>query len=342
MLLVTFNQEQWVEEALYSCLSQTYSPLEIVVSDDASSDRTFHKVLDIAGEYTGPHRLIHNRNQRNLGIGPNVNAAFERSGGDWIVLAAGDDVSTPARVRTLVDAALGSTASSPLVCSANWYIDQNGNRLHDLGVSSLHSPHENDPVRWARALGPIHRGATFMFRRDLVTTFGRLRGDLVNEDLALTFRATLMGGWQFIRAPLVAYRVHDANTHGLLVAGRDRSNILRFKAMRAHRLATVSRQMLADTIRARQLGLISDQIADELRAAARARLTDSLLDARFYLNSLRCSYRPRVRWGKAIDRLGRLRGMEGGSRKGLVHALRALAPERAADLLCRRAARFTN
>jgi glycosyltransferase involved in cell wall biosynthesis len=68
-----FNQEKYIEESLNSILSQTYSPLEIIISDDASTDGTWQKITDILAKYTGPHKIITNRNEKNLGIIGNWN-----------------------------------------------------------------------------------------------------------------------------------------------------------------------------------------------------------------------------------------------------------------------------
>ena len=66
-LVVTYNQEQWVEEAVQSLLNQTWPSLEIVCSDDASSDGTWSILQRLAANYTGPHRLILRRNAQRLG-----------------------------------------------------------------------------------------------------------------------------------------------------------------------------------------------------------------------------------------------------------------------------------
>ena len=53
LLLLAYNQERYVEEAARSCLAQECEPLEIVFSDDASSDRTHEILTAIAADYRG-------------------------------------------------------------------------------------------------------------------------------------------------------------------------------------------------------------------------------------------------------------------------------------------------
>ena len=58
VLLLTYNQEAYVTDAFESLLDQNEEALEIVVSDDASSDATWERLTAIAEKYTGPKRLV--------------------------------------------------------------------------------------------------------------------------------------------------------------------------------------------------------------------------------------------------------------------------------------------
>jgi glycosyltransferase involved in cell wall biosynthesis len=99
--LVTFavfayNQEQFIREAVEGALAQTYSPLEVILSDDASPDRTFEIMQQVASQYRGPHRVILNRNSTNRLTG-HVNALGTRCTASSY-LAAGDDTPVGSRI----------------------------------------------------------------------------------------------------------------------------------------------------------------------------------------------------------------------------------------------------
>ena len=49
--LISYKQEKFIEEAIKSALSQDYSPLEIVISDDCSLDNTFSIIEKVVSEY---------------------------------------------------------------------------------------------------------------------------------------------------------------------------------------------------------------------------------------------------------------------------------------------------
>src|SRR5688572_21544439 len=104
LIVSCYNQEPFIQEALAGAFSQTYSPLEIIISDDCSGDRTFEIAEQMAREYKGPHTIRLNRNAKNLGIGGNVNRATELCRGELILLADGDDVSLPNRTEVTYQA----------------------------------------------------------------------------------------------------------------------------------------------------------------------------------------------------------------------------------------------
>ncbi|WP_062307831.1 glycosyltransferase family 2 protein [Polynucleobacter sinensis] len=97
VIFLTYNQEHFVEEAFLSLLNQDTDNIEIIVSDDSSSDDTWGKIQKVASEYQGPKKIILARNPTNVGIVTNYAKAFEKSSGELIFMAAGDDISLPER-----------------------------------------------------------------------------------------------------------------------------------------------------------------------------------------------------------------------------------------------------
>ena len=76
VVLLTYNQEEFVEDALRSLLEQDYPDLQIVVSDDNSQDGTWQVVNSVADAYQGEKKITLNRNSQNLGIGANYAKAL--------------------------------------------------------------------------------------------------------------------------------------------------------------------------------------------------------------------------------------------------------------------------
>ena len=99
--LFAYNQEQYIREAVEGAFSQTYEPLEIILSDDCSTDRTFEAMQEMAAAYVGPHEVRVRRNGMNLGTIDHVITVAKEAKGELLVVAAGDDVSLPARTSQI-------------------------------------------------------------------------------------------------------------------------------------------------------------------------------------------------------------------------------------------------
>ena len=101
--LPVFNGEQYIEEALDSILAQTHSDFELIISDNASTDRT----EEICRAYTArDERIRYLRNETNLGAAKNFGCVFELSSGEYFKWASYDDVLGPeflSRCITVLD-----------------------------------------------------------------------------------------------------------------------------------------------------------------------------------------------------------------------------------------------
>lgn len=125
--LVAYNQEEYVREAIEGAFAQDFEPLEIILSDDCSSDSTFAIMQAMAAAYRGPHRVIARQERPNVGtVRHLINIAREASG-ELLVIGAGDDISYPQRVSAL-HAAWKETDAAAL---SSWHdeIDEGGNVL---------------------------------------------------------------------------------------------------------------------------------------------------------------------------------------------------------------------
>jgi glycosyltransferase involved in cell wall biosynthesis len=83
--LFAFNQEKYIREAVEGESTQTYSPLEIILSDDCSSDRTFEIMEEMAREYQGLHLVKVRRTAKNYGVIDHVISIARVSNGDLLI-----------------------------------------------------------------------------------------------------------------------------------------------------------------------------------------------------------------------------------------------------------------
>ena len=125
--LAVYNGEEYLHEAMDSLLAQTYRDFELIICDNASSDRT----EQICREYEGrDSRVRYHRNDQNYGAAWNVNRVFELSVGEYFRWAAHDDICAPTLVERCVEV-LDSTPSAVLCYTDAVIIDENGQRVRD-------------------------------------------------------------------------------------------------------------------------------------------------------------------------------------------------------------------
>lgn len=204
LALVAYNQERFVGEAVASLLAQDYSPLEIILSDDFSTDGTFEVIQQTILNYRGPHKIVLNRNSKNLHIGGHINTVNSLAKGELVVIAAGDDISVPHRVSTLVGAWLESDKRAGVLHSACTLITEEGKFIREFSCPCLN---ELENLEQAARNPAFVIGATEAWCKDIFYKFGDLRVEIVHEDHALGFRS-LLGGKPiiYINQSLVFYR----------------------------------------------------------------------------------------------------------------------------------------
>jgi len=135
--LVAFNQEDYVREAVRSALAQSGPPVDIILSDDCSSDSTFAIMEEEARNYRGQHRVRARREPTNVGTVQHLINVAREAAGDLLVVAAGDDISHPNRAQALHSAWLETGAAA----LSSWHdeIDEDGRLLRE-NVSFPASP----------------------------------------------------------------------------------------------------------------------------------------------------------------------------------------------------------
>jgi glycosyltransferase involved in cell wall biosynthesis len=280
--VAAFNQERFIEEAVRAAFAQTYSPLEIVLSDDCSKDRTFEIMREMAASYKGPHQVILNRNPRQRSIGGHVNRLVEVSNGELIITAAGDDISLPERAQVTYEAWEASGRRATSLHANIFQIDENGREMEQVfkrdtdGASGKFIPQKATGLSYVRTLEPVIFGCAHAFSRKLYTIFGDLPDEVIHEDNSIGFRSAVAGQFLFINVPLVKYRVHGANVY---IAARKRSTDLNHLQREEDRVRggfrnreTMYRTFLLDLEKAREQKLISKEEFEECsKEAARMR-----------------------------------------------------------------------
>jgi glycosyltransferase involved in cell wall biosynthesis len=203
LLLITFNQEKTVADAVRGALAQTWSPLEILISDDASADGTFAAAERVVAGYRGPHTVRLFRNENNLGISAHLSALAARASGEMLFIAAGDDISRPERVERVMRVWLDSGKRYDLIATDLQDLDAEGNAHEVLRVTDLDAYRSFEAWSGQR---PHLVGASHAWARRLFDAFGPIAPGIYGEDQIMAFRAIMSHGAHTLHEPLVLYR----------------------------------------------------------------------------------------------------------------------------------------
>ena len=217
-VLVSYNQEKFILDAIHSIFSQSYKNFELIIVDDCSTDSTFDKIY----EYISNLSLINRKkiksivkNACNIGVTANFDKAFSFCSHDIVVVFAGDDISLPERLSTIVQhftRYLGCAA----YCSRYIPIDKNNHHIYNypskkyelFGFISL-KRYLVDKLLFNRY---SFNGCSAAYRKSsLCTTTNR---GINAEDAILIFYALLKGNVFLDRNTLIQYRIiNNSQSH---------------------------------------------------------------------------------------------------------------------------------
>jgi glycosyltransferase involved in cell wall biosynthesis len=209
ILMLCYNHEQFIAEAVEGVLAQTYEPLEIVIIDDCSQDGTAAIIRAKLAE-DRRSRAVFVQNPRNMNPFAATRLGLEMVKGDFIVASSSDDIMLPEMVEEIAKVWIRERVS--LVTANAYYIDEN---------SKLSGRTFRDPSRRADdSFETLARdgsnaccfGAGMGFEREIYTTFGWPPEHLGTADILVPYYAYLLKGARFIEKPLLKYRVHPGNS----------------------------------------------------------------------------------------------------------------------------------
>jgi glycosyltransferase involved in cell wall biosynthesis len=207
--LFTYNQEKYIQASILGALNQSYSPLEIIISDDCSTDSTYAIIQKTIESYDGPHRIIVNRNETNLGIGGHVSKICnEIASGEYIVLLAGDDISKPNHVKIAYE----SMQKFPDIHMIDFCADIINSDSEIINESSVkYSFRKFELVDYLNLNHVESFGPGRIVKKEVFKDFGSISKTCPTEDSVMVLRSLLLGGFIRSNFKTVFYRKHDSN-----------------------------------------------------------------------------------------------------------------------------------
>ena len=201
--LAVFNGEKYLAKAIDSILAQTYRDFELIICDNASSDRT----EEICRQYAGKDpRIRYYRNAQNIGGVNNENRVFELSQGKYFRLTAHDDMLAPELIAKSV-LVLEQNPQIILCYSDIVVIDSEDKHLKIINssVGSQKQPYQ----RFRKLASKEHRcEATYALTRTNVLKAVGPQHNYSDSDRTFLAELSLFGRFYKIDEPLFYKRYH--------------------------------------------------------------------------------------------------------------------------------------
>jgi glycosyltransferase involved in cell wall biosynthesis len=219
--LPVYNAEKYLEEALDSIVAQTYTDFELIISDNASTDRTQEICLKYAQK---DPRIRYYRNEKNLGGAPNYNYTFQLAKGEYFKWAAYDDNLAPEFLSRCVEA-LDQKPDIILSMTETKLIDEHGKRLRNIEYGKADGDFD-DPKKRFRNFLLYNMSGNFLYSliRTDVMAQTMLHGNFTSADLVFQAELTLYGRYYVVPEYLFLRRDHpEQSTKGIWKSERARA-----------------------------------------------------------------------------------------------------------------------
>lgn len=159
ILMAVYNGERYLCDSVQSLLDQTFADFELIIVDDGSTDDTPTLLREL-----GDPRVVHLRNDRNIGLARSLNRAIGTARGELVARHDADDVACPDRLQVQVN----FLDRHPAVAFVGGGIERIGPAGEPLSPAS---GTESDPnwLRWRLLFSNPFAHASVMWRREQVS-----------------------------------------------------------------------------------------------------------------------------------------------------------------------------
>ena len=122
IVVITYNSSEFLVETLESIYKQTYKNIELIISDDCSTDNTIELCEQWIKQY-GKRFILTDivTSKKNTGVAANCNRGYSAASGEWIKGIAGDDILLPNCIESYINYIESNTDISICVSKARCF-----------------------------------------------------------------------------------------------------------------------------------------------------------------------------------------------------------------------------
>lgn len=217
VVITSYNRANLIEVAIQSVLAQDYSNLEIIISDNCSTDNTY----EVMEKYLSNPKIRYYKNEQNIGMIPNYKIATEqRTKGDYITYVSSDDYLINTSFISQAVNIINAHKNVLIVFGKNQTFIEEKNKLIDDRTHYLFNEEfmsgKDVFIRFAKtkALG---WGAAFIKKSELISLH-----IFSSKSTSLDYEANLLlmlkGNIGFIKEPTYVWRIHNNQVSQLKTA----------------------------------------------------------------------------------------------------------------------------
>ena len=226
VLMITYNQDQFVGQAIESVLSQQVDfEYELVIGEDCSTDRTREIVASFGAKFPDRIRLLLPKS--NLGMQENFKATLAACSGQYVAILEGDDYWTsPLKLKRQVE-----FLDAHSDCAMCFHSVVRSPCLEGCQAESIFPDSTYTRERYTTKDLLVENfipTCSVMFRRGLFGKFPDWIGPLGFSDWPVHILNSQAGSVGYIKQTMGVYRVHSEGAWSGRVSGRRRTDAIRF------------------------------------------------------------------------------------------------------------------
>ena len=208
VLIPSYNQERVIEQTVLSALTQDYDNLEVVVSDDASLDRTPQLLKELQEQYSDRLKVF--LHPTNLGVTRNHTRGLLECHGDFVAFQDGDDLFLPGKITKQVQFMLDHPECTISSHDVDVFDSESGKTLY---LWSQRFGQREGRIRELVRYGNYLSSVSVMVRRSHLPEYGYDDRIRIGSDWLLWLEALARGKGRicYLDEVLARYRRHADN-----------------------------------------------------------------------------------------------------------------------------------
>lgn len=232
VIIPAYNHEKYVQETIRSIMEQSYTPLELIIIDDGSTDSTYDRIAEMEEACRARFVRFERHTQPNQGTCVTINRLLSLAQGEYVALIASDDKYTPTALAELCRALDGREDAALAVGnnlimdseSRPCYWDERRNIVYDKAAARWQNFTEylqekqrmsfDSPAfgSYEKLLLSNHVPNGYLIRRSIFEKTGSFTKEAPLEDYWLMLQIAKHARMIYVHADTFYYRWHAANT----------------------------------------------------------------------------------------------------------------------------------